>query len=108
MRQRQGPGGYHPAGVHPPVRPSNNLDISTSITVGTLSEWLNMIQGKKVLAQVINSGCFQVQAADGIALSGREKINEIVKDLLKKDASIQPDDFVALKQLIDIRTNGLN
>jgi len=71
-------------------------------------EWLNMIQGKKVLAQVINSGCFQVQAADGIALSGREKINEIVKDLLKKDASIQPDDFVALKQLIDIRTNGLN
>jgi len=37
MRQRQGPGGYHPAGVHPPVRPSNNLDISTSITVGTLT-----------------------------------------------------------------------
>lgn len=69
-------------------------------------DWLHMVQGKKVLSQVINSGCFHVQATDGTALTGREKINEVVKDLLQKDASIQPADFVALKQLIDTRVKG--
>jgi hypothetical protein len=69
-------------------------------------EWLSMIQGKKVFAQVINSGCFQVRTADGTDLSGKNKINEVVKDLLKKDPSIQPRDFVMLKQLIDKRING--
>jgi len=71
-------------------------------------EWLNMVQGKKILAQVINSGCFQVQARDGIALSGRDKINEVVRELLKKDDDIQPADFVALKQLIYTRINSTN
>lgn len=70
-------------------------------------DWLHMVQGKKVLPQVINSGCFHVQATDGTALIGREKINEVVKDLLQKDASIQPADFVVLKQLIDTRINGV-
>jgi hypothetical protein len=69
-------------------------------------DWLHMVQGKKVLSQVINSGCFHVQATNGTALSGREKINEVVKDLLQRDDSIQPADFVALKQLIDTRING--
>lgn len=69
-------------------------------------DWLHMVQGKKILSQVINSGCFHVQATDGTTLSGREKINEVVKDLLQKDTSIQPTDFVALKQLIDARING--
>jgi hypothetical protein len=69
-------------------------------------KWLDMVQGKKVLAQVINSGCFQVQAYDGTALNGREKLNEVVKDLLQKDSSVQPSDFVALKQLIDTRIKG--
>ena len=71
-----------------------------------VGDWLHMVQGKKVLAQVINSGCFQVQATDGTSVTGREKINEVVKDLLQKDPSIQPADFVALKQLIDTRING--
>lgn len=68
--------------------------------------WLSLIQGKKVLSQVIYSGCFQVKTADGTALSGPEKISEVVKDLLQKDESVQPADFVALKQLIDSRING--
>jgi hypothetical protein len=68
--------------------------------------WLSLIQGKKVLSQVINSGCFQVKTSDGTALSGREKISGVVKDLLQKDASVQPPDFVELKQLIDSRING--
>jgi len=45
-------------------------------------------------------------ATDGTSVAGREKINEVVKDLLQKDSSIQPADFVALKQLIDTRING--
>jgi len=69
-------------------------------------EWLNMIQGKKVLAQVINSSCFQVNAIDGTPLTGQQKMTEIVKDLLKKDPSVQPEDFITLKQLIDKRING--
>lgn len=71
-------------------------------------EWLRMVQGKRVLAQIINSDCFSVQARDGTILQGRQKINEIVKDLLQKDTSAQPADFVTLKQLIDTRMNGAN
>lgn len=71
-----------------------------------VGDWLQMVQGKKILAQVINSGCFQVRANDGTPVTGREKINEVVKDLLQKDSSIQPADFIALKQLIDTRING--
>lgn len=70
--------------------------------------WLSMIQGKKVLSQVINSRCFQVKTSDGSNLNGREKLNEVIKDLLRKDAAIQPDDFIALKTLIDQRINGIN
>ncbi|GAB4278390.1 MAG: hypothetical protein Kow0029_21610 [Candidatus Rifleibacteriota bacterium] len=77
------------------------------LTFGT-GEWLSLIQGKKVLAQVINSGCFQVNTADGTPVNGREKINVVVKDLLQKDSSVQPADFTTLKQLIDTRINGTN
>ena len=71
-----------------------------------VGEWLYLIQGKKVLAQVVNSACFQVTTTDGNTLMGREKLNEIVKDLLVQDAAVQPDDFMALKELIDTRING--
>lgn len=70
-----------------------------------IGEWLHLIQGKKVLAQVVNSQCFQVATTDGNPLMGREKLNEVVKDLLVKDAAVQPDDFMALKELIDKRVN---
>ena len=72
----------------------------------SVGEWLHLIQGKKVLAQVVNSACFQVTTTDKNTLMGREKLNEIVKDLLVKDAAVQPDDFMALKELIDKRVNG--
>ena len=71
-----------------------------------VGEWLHLIQGKKVLAQVVNSECFQVPTTDGNTLMGREKLNEVVKDLLVKDAAVQPDDFIALKELIDRRVSG--
>lgn len=69
-------------------------------------DWLDMVQGKSVFRQVINSRSFQVRTSDGTALQGREKINEIVKDLLRKDE--QPADFVELKRLITRRIDEMN
>ncbi|MCL2326167.1 MAG: DUF4435 domain-containing protein [Proteobacteria bacterium] len=68
-----------------------------------VGDWLHMIQGKKVLAQIIHSDCFRVHANDGKPVAGREKLNAVVKDLLQKDLSVQPEDFRELKQLIEKR-----
>lgn len=69
-------------------------------------DWLHLIQGKKVLGQVVNSECFKVVPTDGNPLTGREKLNEVVKELLKNDTVDQPQDFKALKALIDERIKG--
>ncbi|TYT75021.1 DUF4435 domain-containing protein [Desulfobotulus mexicanus] len=74
----------------------------TPLALGT-GDWLHMIQGKKVLAQLIHSGCFQVLDSNGKPVTGREKINAVIKDLLQQGMEKQPGDFVALKQLIDKR-----
>ena len=71
-------------------------------------DWLDMVQGKSVFAQVINSGSFQVKTSDGTALQGREKINEVVKDLLRQAEDVQPDDFMELKRLITKRIDETN
>lgn len=71
-------------------------------------EWLDLIHGKKVLTQIINSGCFKVKTTDGNYLNGREKMNEIIKDLLQKDPSLLPNDFLTLKQLISTRVTASN
>ena len=65
--------------------------------------WLEMIQGKKVFSQVVNSNCFRVENAVGNLLHGQEKINQVVKNLLRKEVTIQPDDFRKLKVLIKDR-----
>ncbi|MBT3388587.1 MAG: DUF4435 domain-containing protein [Desulfobacula sp.] len=71
-------------------------------------KWLNMVQGKKVLSQVVNSGCFTIPTTDGSTLSGKEKLNAVAKDLLKKDTGIQPIDFHKLKELIRRRIRREN
>lgn len=71
-------------------------------------EWLDLIHGKKVLSQVINSGCFKVKNANGDNLQGKEKMNEIIKDLLQKDSSVLPQDFLTLKRLINTRITASN
>lgn len=64
-------------------------------------KWLDMIQGKAVLAQLINSPAFEVKPNTGKALQGREKLNRIVKDLLQQGSTIQqPQDFQDLKSLV--------
>ena len=70
-----------------------------------VGDWLDMVQGKQVFAEVAHYSCFRVEAADGTVLQGRQKINEIVKELLRKPDNIQPEDFVELKQLITKRIN---
>lgn len=71
-------------------------------------EWIQFIQGKKVLAQLVNSQCFQVKTTDGNTLSGREKLNEIVKDLLQNRDAQQPPDFVGLRDKINKRISQSN
>ena len=71
-------------------------------------DWLDMVQGKSVLTQVINSGSFQVRTSDGTALQGSEKLNEIVKDLLRQAEDVQPADFMELKRLIIKRIDETN
>jgi hypothetical protein len=70
--------------------------------------WLSMIQGKKVLLQIINSECFQVKTPNGISLSGKQKLNAIVTELLRKDEDVLPADFKELKQLIQARVTKVN
>jgi hypothetical protein len=66
--------------------------------------WLHMTHGKRVLAQVINSGCFRVQATDGNLLKGKDKVYQVVRELLQKGIDYQPNDFQQLKHLIQSRT----
>ena len=72
------------------------------ISFGT-GAWLSLIQGKKVLNQIIHSELFKVKDSNGTSLSGKEKMNAVIKELLKKDESILPSDFKELKRLINKR-----
>jgi hydroxyethylthiazole kinase-like sugar kinase family protein len=93
------------------TRFNNFLDLMTggqdTLSFGS-GLWLNMIQGKKVLSQIINSGCFRVETTGGATLSGKEKINAVIKDLLRKQDDILPDDFKKLKKVINKRLMGEN
>ncbi|MDP8238211.1 MAG: hypothetical protein P9X24_03895 [Candidatus Hatepunaea meridiana] len=65
-------------------------------------KWLEMIKGKAVLPTVINL-CFRVRDARGNSLQGRMRINEVVKDLVRKPFEKQPDDFKRLYNVINDR-----
>lgn len=69
-------------------------------------KWLSLIQGKKILSQLINSPSFHVQTADGTVVTDiKEKINDVANDLIQQDDSVQPQDFIELKRLIHERIN---
>ena len=64
-------------------------------------KWIDMIQGKAVLAQMVNSSAFAVKTNAGESLRGPQKTREIVRDLLRQGAQIeQPKDFLELKTLV--------
>ena len=65
--------------------------------------WVEMIRGKKVFSQLLNSCGFEVEDANGQQLTGNEKVQEVVKDLAAKDVESRPADFVDLQRLIEDR-----
>lgn len=70
------------------------------LTIGH-GKWVDMIQGKAVLAHIVNSACFEVKTNAGELLQGRDKTREIVKDLLRQGSTIQqPRDFLDLKTIV--------
>ena len=69
-------------------------------------KWLEMTQGKKVFSQVINSNCFRVVDLAGNLLQGKDKINQVAKNLLRKEIDKQPDDFRKLKTLVEDRLSS--
>ncbi len=87
-------------------------DILNTMTNGTeqlefgKGKWLEMTQGKKVFAQVINSNCFRVADLEGNLLQGKDKINQVAKNLLRKELAKQPDDFRKLKTLVEDRLSS--
>ncbi len=79
----------------------------SELSVGT-GRWLEMTQGKKVLAQLVNSNLFDVRDRKNIAVQGPEKLREVARDLLRQGAEIsQPADFIELKRLIEDRVRAV-
>jgi len=56
--------------------------------------WLEMVRASKVLPEVVNS-CFRVER-----LQGPQRLRAVLKDLLRRDLSEQPEDFQELYRLM--------
>ena len=68
--------------------------------------WIEMISGKKVLPQLLNSGDFEVEDANGQTLTGKEMEKEIMKELVVNNMKSLPSDLVELQRLIRERVGG--
>ena len=75
---------------------TNGMD---EITFGS-GAWSSMQSGKQIFTQIVSSPCFDVSTNDGQKLTGKDRIHPVIRDLLIKDESILPVDFVELKQKI--------
>jgi len=60
-----------------------------------------------VLPRIINR-CFQVKDAQGKFLQGKDKLNQIAKNLVRKPLKEQPDDFQRLYAIISHRIISSN
>ena len=69
-------------------------------------KWIEMMRGKKLLAEILSSNLFRVEDRDGNIVSGAQERNEITRDLLQQDESVQPPDFSELKRIIKIRVDA--
>lgn len=79
----------------------------SKLEIGT-GKWLEMTRGKEVLEQLVNSNLFDVRDTRGNALQGKDKLREVVRDLLRQGAAIpQPADFIELKRLIESRVRAI-
>lgn len=68
--------------------------------------WVEMIRGKKVFSQLLNSGGFEVRDASGRKLAGKEMAQEVVKELAVKNVVSRPTDLSDLQQQIKRRVAG--
>ena len=68
--------------------------------------WVEMTRGKKILAQLVNSNGFVVKNAEGQNVTGKDKLYEVVRELIVKDVSSRPTDLVEMQQLIQRRVRG--
>lgn len=66
--------------------------------------WLDMMGGKQLLSTVVNE-CFKVEDNNCNRITGKDAINAVVKDLLKKPLDEQPGDFQTLCELVKRKIN---
>jgi len=66
--------------------------------------WIDLMGGKQLLATVVNE-CFKVENTSEKRITGKDAINAVVKDLLRKPLCEQPDDFQQLCELVKKRVN---
>lgn len=64
--------------------------------------WRDMISGKKILSQVVNSKSFTLPTG----ISQEMKVAAITKDLVSNSTNQQPDDFQRLRELIEQRLSS--
>ena len=69
-------------------------------------KWIEMMRGKKLLAEILSSNLFRVKDRDGNIVSGARERNEITRDLLQRDEAVQPRDFSELKRIIKRRIDA--
>ena len=69
-------------------------------------KWIEMMRGKKLLAEIPSSNLFRVEDRDGNIVSGARERNEITRDLLQRDEAVQPRDFSELKRIIQRRIDA--
>lgn len=70
-------------------------------------EWMNQMEGKEILKNVLNSNSFKVKTQQGSILQGNEKFGVIIKGLiLSRDEATFPPELMEIKQKILDKING--
>ena len=69
-------------------------------------KWIEMMRGKKLLAEILSSNLFRVEDRDGNIIAGAQERNEITRDLLQRNEAVQPRDFSELKRIIKRRIDA--
>ena len=64
-------------------------------------DWLQKIEGSKILTSIVDSSDFKVPSLEKGLLHGKEKTKEVIRKLLKNNILLQPEDFNALQNLIN-------
>lgn len=62
--------------------------------------WIDLMRGKKLLAELVGSNLFRVEDKDGNPISGAQERNAVASELLQRDEVSQPPDFENLKGIM--------